>query len=74
MDRYPFGGHHQAEIAQTIRTSLGVAGKKATMPRNDPGVVEGEELALILEWAESFDRAQAAGLHSLAPHHHGHTH
>lgn len=74
MNDYPFGGHHRAEIAQSIRKVLGATGKKATMPRNDPGAVQGEELTLVLDWADSFDRAAAAGLHSAEPDHHGHAH
>lgn len=63
IDAYPFGGHHSAEIAATIRQVLGVAGKKATMPRGNPGVVQGEELSLIVNWAAAFERSHAAGLH-----------
>ncbi|NNE18386.1 MAG: hypothetical protein HKN10_07915 [Myxococcales bacterium] len=74
MDGYPLGGHHSAEIAETIREVLGASGKKATMPRNDPGVVQGQDLVLILDWAQSFDRAQAAGLHLTEPDDHGHAH
>jgi len=72
MDRYPFGGHHQTEISQAVRQVLGATGKEATMPRNDPGAVQGEDLVRILDWAERFDTAQAAGLHVVEPDHHGH--
>lgn len=74
MDRYPFGGHHQTEIARSVRTVLGTMGKVPTMPRNDPGAVQGEDLAVILEWADSFDLAAAAGLHSTGSDSHGHEH
>jgi len=74
MDRYPFGGHHQTEITQTVRKVLGSTGKKVTMPRNDPGAVQGEDLMLILDWAESFDTARVVGLHVAEPDHDGHAH
>lgn len=61
MDSYPLGGHHAAKIAATIRGVLGASGKPATMPSDRPGIVQGEELRLILEWAEAFDRAHPPG-------------
>jgi hypothetical protein len=60
MDSYPFGGHHAAEIAATIRLVLGASGKPPTMPRDNPGVVHGESLVLIMKWADSFDAAHPA--------------
>lgn len=63
MDDYPFGGHHATELADTIRAVLGVTGDEATMPADDPGSVQGEELAIILAWADAFERSHAAGLH-----------
>ena len=62
MDGYPFGGHHADEIAGTIRLVLGVNGEKATMPQGQPGVVKGEELQRIIDWADAVDRAQASAL------------
>jgi hypothetical protein len=59
MDRYPFGGHHAAEIAGEIREVLGAEDNEPTMPPDNPGVVRGEELDLVLAWADAFDRAQA---------------
>jgi hypothetical protein len=59
MDRYPFGGHHADEIGAEIRAVLGAADNEPTMPPDNPGVVRGEELALVLAWADAFDRAQA---------------
>lgn len=74
MTTYPFGGHHAAEVATSVRKVLGVGGKK-TMPKDDPGVVEGEELALILAWADAFDRAHAGGAHPThGDHGKGHKH
>lgn len=61
MDRYPFGGHHADEAASAIRKTLGVTGKKATMPKDDPGAVSGDALAKILAWADAFDRAGGGG-------------
>lgn len=57
MDSYPFGGHHAGEIAAAIRKVLGAGGGKATMPADKPGVVQGEELALVLAWADAAERA-----------------
>lgn len=57
MDHYPFGGHHAAEITAAIRNVLGVSGKPATMPRDNPGAVKGDDLRLILAWADAYDRA-----------------
>lgn len=57
MDQYPFGGHHASEIASSIREVLGAGGEEPTMPRDIPGAVQGEELALVLAWAEAFDSA-----------------
>jgi mono/diheme cytochrome c family protein len=64
LDTYPFGGHHAMEITTEIREVLGVTGDEATMPKDKPGVVQGEQLALITAWADAFDRTHAAGLHS----------
>ena len=76
MDSYPFGGHHAGEMGATIREVLGAAGERATMPRDDPGAVRGEELALIVAWTRAFDRSHAAGLHQHGEqgHDHGHGH
>jgi hypothetical protein len=63
MDQYPFGGHHADEIAQEIRLVLGAAGKPPTMPRDDKGAVRGEELTLVLAWADAFDEAHASQAH-----------
>jgi|GEM_PF-5550151 len=49
-DHDPFGTHHQAEMARTVRN------------------------ALVLDRADSFDRAEGAGLHSGVFNHHGHSH
>jgi hypothetical protein len=59
MDGYPFGGHHADEIGAEVRAVLGAADNEPTMPPDNPGVVRGEELALVLAWADAFDRAQA---------------
>lgn len=71
MTTYPFGGHHADEITKTIRASLGASGKKATMPKDGPGKVTGEQLASILAWADAFDRAHPSEAHD---HGHGHRH
>ncbi|MCG3174816.1 MAG: hypothetical protein GMKNLPBB_03105 [Myxococcota bacterium] len=61
MDRYPLTGHHANEIGATVRKVLGASGKRATMPRDRPGAVQGDDLRLVLEWAEAFDRAHPPG-------------
>lgn len=58
MDRYPFTGHHASDIDETIRSVLGAVGERPSMPRDNPGAVSGEELALILAWADAFERAR----------------
>lgn len=61
MDTYPFGGHHAASMPATIRQVLGQSGKRATMPKDKPGVVSGDELKTILEWADAAEHAAATG-------------
>ncbi len=63
IDTYPFGGHHAAEVGQTIRVVLGVTGKEPTMPMDDAGAVKGAELETLVEWSKAFDASHAAGLH-----------
>ena len=63
MTTYPFAGHHAMEISKEIRKSLGLSGKKATMPADKKGAVQGEELELIKAWADAFDAAHAGGAH-----------
>lgn len=60
MDAYPFGGHHAAEMTATIRKVLGASGAPPTMPRDRPGAVTGEDLALVLAWADAADRSAPA--------------
>jgi mono/diheme cytochrome c family protein len=61
MSSYPFDG--AANIDEAISVSLGLRGKKATMPMNKPGSLKGEELQLIVDWAKAYhsnhlDRAE----------------
>lgn len=63
MTTYPFGGHHAMEISKEIRESLGLTGKKPTMPFDKKGAVKGDDLALITAWADAFDAAHAGGAH-----------
>jgi hypothetical protein len=63
MTTYPFGGHHADEITAEIRKTLGIGGGKPTMPMDDPGAVQGDELSLITAWADAYDSAHAAGAH-----------
>lgn len=71
MDGYPFGGHHADQISATIREVLGTTGERATMPRDRPGIVRGDELRLVLDWADAFARAHPADrAHQHGGHHH----
>ena len=63
MTKYPFTGHHAGELTATIRKVLGIGGGKPTMPRNNPGAVQGDDLALIGAWADAFDASHAGGAH-----------
>jgi mono/diheme cytochrome c family protein len=62
MDTYPLGGHHAAEISVAIREVLGMVGGDPSMPKDDPGAVQGEQLALVIAWADAFDRANDTGV------------
>jgi hypothetical protein len=57
MDAYPFGGHHADESGTVVRKVLGGGGRKPTMPSDDPGAVTGEDLARMLAWTDTFERA-----------------
>lgn len=72
MTRYPFGGHHADEITASIRKTLGIGGGKPTMPKNKPGSVPADQVALIAAWADAFDASHAAGAHEGMGHHHEH--
>ena len=63
MTTYPFAGHHTDTITTTVRHVLGVDGAKPTMPKDKPGSVKGDELALITAWADAYDAAENGGAH-----------
>jgi|GEM_PF-1739567 len=69
---YPFQGHHSHEMAASIRKALGVGGRKATMPRDKPGSVQGEDLALIMRWADAFNASHVSAAHEGKGKHHSH--
>ncbi len=69
MTSYPFGGHHAAEVAKSVRKSLGIGGK-ATMPQGDPGAIKGAELEAVLAWADAFEKANAKEGHEQSDHKH----
>lgn len=71
FDTYPLGGHHAATIGRTIRDVLGLNGKKATMPSDKPGSVQGDDLAKIKAWTDAWEAAEKAGAHPPA-HEHDH--
>lgn len=70
MDTYPLGGHHTATIGFTIRNVLGLGDKKATMPYDKPGAVQGDELDTVKAWVEAWEAAEKAGAHPPAEAHH----
>jgi hypothetical protein len=63
MTSYPFGGHHAGTLGPTIRKVLAIGGGKATMPDSKPGIVKGDDLAVISAWTKAWDASQAAGAH-----------
>jgi mono/diheme cytochrome c family protein len=63
MTTYPFGGEHAGEISKEIREVLGFGGHKVTMPFDKKGAVKGDELALIMAWADAFDASHKGGAH-----------
>jgi mono/diheme cytochrome c family protein len=72
FDSYPPGGPHAATIGRTIREVLGLSGKKATMPSNKPGSVQGDDLAAIKAWTDAWQAAEKAGAHPTTHEHHHH--
>lgn len=71
MDSYPFGGHHANAVGEAVRKVLGATGKRATMPKDAPGSVQGTELEAVLAWAKAFEGAHHADEHE-HEHEHGH--
>ena len=65
MTTYPFAGHHAATMGKTMRKVLGLSGRKPTMPSDNKGAVQGEELALVKAWIDAWDAA-----HPRRDHHH----
>ena len=74
MSQYPFGGHHADEIGKSIRTSVGAAGKPATMPAGATDSLKGDDLKLIVAWCDAFDKAQPAKKKDAGHDHSGHKH
>ncbi len=73
MGSYPFDGHHRTKLGQSIRVAIGATDKAATMPQDDPGSLEGADLAALVAWADAFDAAAEAGVgyHGAAASSHG---
>lgn len=63
MDTYPIGGHHTGTIGYKIRDVLGLSGKRATMPYNKPGSVQGDALEKIKLWTDAWEAADKGGAH-----------
>lgn len=59
MSRYPFGGRRGPIAGRAIRQVLGDGGGKPTMPKDDPGGVQGDDLLVISKWADVFDSVRA---------------
>lgn len=74
MGSYPYQGHHASELGVIIRVAIGGTDKAATMPKDDPGSLQGEDLQTLLSWADAFDAAATAkvGYHAEKDHHGGH--
>lgn len=72
MTSYPLGGHHAMEASAQVRKALAIGGGKPTMPMDQKGAVQGDELALIAAWADAFDQAHQGGAHDGAAHGGGH--
>ena len=66
---YPFTGEHANELGEEMREVLGIGGGKPTMPKGKPGIVKGDDLALIAAWADAWDAAHKAGAHGDAAAH-----
>jgi hypothetical protein len=63
MTRYPPTGHHAHETGVVVRRVLlgdKAKGKEPTMPADDIGAVNGDELKKVVAWTEAVDRAVAA--------------
>lgn len=58
MNRYPFTGKRAAVAGKAVRKSLGQGGGKATMPKDNPDTVSGDDLTLMFKWADAFDAAR----------------
>jgi mono/diheme cytochrome c family protein len=63
MTAYPFGGHHAATIGDEVDETLGQSGKKATMPIDKKGSVQGDDLAKIIAWSAAWRAADKLGAH-----------
>lgn len=61
ITEYPFTGS-KSDTA-SIRKVLGIDGSKATMPKDKPGSVKGDDLAAITAWVDAVDAAEAGGAH-----------
>lgn len=70
--RYPIESHHTDTLTATIGHVLGVDGAKPTMPKDKPGSVKGDELALIEAWIEAYNAAEDGGAHAEHEHDDGH--
>lgn len=68
IDGPPFGGrHHAADLVMAIRKVLGQAGSPPTMPKDRPGVLQGDDLAAVLVWTEAYEIAGAQGCAKAPP-------
>lgn len=70
MDSYPFTGHHADEAGSAVREAL--TGKEPSMPKDNPGTLKPDELALVLAWADAFDHAHPKTAHDEGAEHDEH--
>jgi hypothetical protein len=63
MTSYPFGGEHALMVGPEVREAVGLTDEKAIMPKDKPGSVKGDELALIDAWAQAWIKADEGGAH-----------
>lgn len=63
LDLYSLGEQHTATIGFTIRDVLGISGKKPTMPYDKPGSIQGDDLAAIKAWSDTWEASYKVGAH-----------